>query len=110
MSAPLPEQQICPFLGFFDDPETCHVVPSLRHCCHRARPVAHILLEHQARYCLAAQHAECPIFQGPEGQPVPENLRAPEPRRPSRVRRWWVVVAVILVIVFLVALWYGLRF
>ena len=43
---------LCPFLGFVDDPETAISYPSRMNCCNHARPVVTVAMDYQREMCL----------------------------------------------------------
>lgn len=65
----------CPHLGSADDPVTSTLYPSPIGHCYRANPHEAIDLDHQARYCLSAEHSQCPVFQMAQASRLPKELR-----------------------------------
>jgi LysM repeat protein len=69
------DSNLCPFLGFLDDPETAIAYASKMNCCNHARPVVPIALDHQRRFCLGKNFVECPIYKREKTGPLPESLQ-----------------------------------
>ncbi len=67
-------EDICIFLGLKTDSKTALEFPSIGNHCHKTRPVSPVNTKHQEKYCLTANHVECPIYK-----------RASVSRMPSRV-------------------------
>ena len=65
----------CPHLGSADDPVTSTLYPSPIGHCYRANPHEAIDLDHQARFCLSAEHPQCPVFQMAQAGRLPKELR-----------------------------------
>ena len=65
----------CPHLGSADDPVTSTLYPSPIGHCYHANPHEAIDLDHQARYCLSAEHPQCPVFQLAQAGRLPKELR-----------------------------------
>ncbi len=58
---------ICPFIGIETDNDTAVGFPSPRNMCHRSGSPVPTSIAYQARYCMAAEHVTCPIFQQQAG-------------------------------------------
>jgi hypothetical protein len=76
---------VCPYLGLVDDSSTSIGFASLSNYCHRARPIAPAIFEHQRSYCLVENHVSCPIFKQAGDLSMPLELRA-HVSRPSHHR------------------------
>jgi LysM repeat protein len=78
------DAQICPWLGFLDDPESSALYPRSDHRCYvpgAPRPDA----SWQTRFCLTARHQQCPHFRSTVDRPEPRALVvAPRRRWASR--------------------------
>lgn len=83
-------QATCPLLGLHDDPDTCALYPRDDHRCGvpGADPPA---LDWQTRFCLNAQHTQCPHFAGRHMEPAsPGGIE----RRKSGLPRWLIVTMI----------------
>jgi len=88
-------EDICIFLGLKTDSKTALEFPSIGNHCHKARPVAPVNTKHQEKYCLTAQHVECPIYKRASVQRMPTRVTADR----GFVRRNRFLLAVILMTV-----------
>lgn len=97
----------CPFLGLLDDASTQMSFPSEVNCCHHARPVEAVRLEHQRRYCLTSRHSRCDLFNLEKAYRLPRELRVPTTKKKrkmlGRYLLWILLTIVIIVIVVLYA-------
>jgi hypothetical protein len=95
---------LCPWLGTDEDRDIRYFEPSEAHVCYAQRPEADIDPEHQAGFCLTAEHRTCPFYrQVPVARPPvailpkdPEDEMGPLPRRFPVVRVLLVLVAIVL--------------
>jgi LysM repeat protein len=99
---------ICPFLGFIDDPETAISYPSKMNCCNHTRPVTPVSMEYQREMCLTSRFIECPIYQRVKLAPLPQELQESagfwdklKPVIP------FIALVLVLVIGFLASVWMG---
>ncbi len=65
----------CPFLGLPNDPQSVLSSASEDHCCYASGEPASVAIVDQDRFCLTAQHPQCPLFlraqvRPPKPQPV----------------------------------------
>ncbi|RJQ40342.1 MAG: hypothetical protein C4545_08845 [Anaerolineaceae bacterium] len=98
----------CPYLGLIDDQNTHMSFPSDLNCCHRAKPIEAIQIEHQQAFCLNKNHKKCSIFNGNNIASLPVELRAFDSRFTKKKKLKWrilltgtlVTVAVVLTMVF----------
>ena len=71
----------CPYLGMVTDPATRFAYPSSRQRCFVASRPSRIDEGKQARQCLVAQHASCPLYvrlnQPSGGSTVPSRNDPP---------------------------------
>ncbi len=81
---------VCPHLGLADDADSHATYATEAHRCFRLANPTRIAVGHQDSFCLMANHAQCPVFQG-EGVEAttapatgtPPPLEAPEPQAPT---------------------------
>ncbi len=66
----------CPFIGIASDPATHFTFPDLSHRCGATRRQTPVEPAHQSRYCLTADHADCPRFRQPTGRAAGESVPA----------------------------------
>lgn len=104
MSNASPANNVCPFLGLEDDADSAQAFPSNINYCYRSSPIAPVKLDHQAEFCLAGKHRECPVFLREETGRLPGHIRAhrsraPKNRRISRINIFTIVIALIVIIV-----------
>lgn len=59
--------EMCPFIGIETDSDTAVGFPSPRNLCHRNGTPAPTSIAHQAKFCMAGEHVNCPIFQQQAG-------------------------------------------
>ncbi len=90
----------CPYLGLKTDPKTVLEFPSIGNHCHKAMPVAPVNAKHQEKYCLTAQHVECPVYKRPQIQRIP--TRVTDAQVLARRRRFLMTV-VLMTVIFSVA-------
>jgi SH3-like domain-containing protein len=97
----------CPHLGLEDDPSTKLLYPSPFGCCHRARPVAAVMLAHQSTHCLSSNYVECPVYVQQKQGALPSALRQPSGERADGRRYGLIGVTgvVITAVIFLTFLW-----
>jgi len=101
--------EVCPYLGSRDDPDTAIWYPSLSNLCYRAKPVTPIRTNYQRIYCLTATHSECKVYQNDAGHQLPLNIW--DQRQKSVQSRYsivylWVILPAIVFIGLLI--WQGL--
>ncbi len=73
-SAPIPPaSQACQHLGLAHDPQTHFRFAALANQCHAGTSPNHVASDHQAPYCLVANHTSCPIFRD-EARPRPPSI------------------------------------
>jgi LysM repeat protein len=84
-------QATCPLLGLHDDPATRALYPRSDHRCGTpgVDPPA---LDWQTRYCLNAQHTQCPHFAGRQLEPASPGGTG---RRKSGRPRWLIVTTIL---------------
>lgn len=88
---------ICIFLGLKTDSKTALEFPSIGNHCHKARPVSPVNTKHQEKYCLTAQHVECPIYKRSSVQRMPTRVTAD---RSFARRNRFLMIVVFLTVVF----------
>jgi len=66
---------LCPFLGFVDDPETAISYPSRMNCCNHARPVVTVAMDYQREMCLTGMFNDCPVYQREKLGPLPSTIQ-----------------------------------
>lgn len=98
-------ENLCPFLGFVDDPGTCTLYPDGRNACQRAQPPQRVAMPQQNHYCLRAAHLNCPGFREswPKGLP-PEWRPLTEVRKRKSYRWIGLSVAIIALLGLVIAL------
>lgn len=86
-----PGARICPHLGLRDDVTTRAAYPRMDHRCDigGGDPPA---IDWQARYCLLAEHRQCPHFQRAE-----QAVREPVAEAGAQPRRRWRIAALVFV-------------
>jgi hypothetical protein len=102
MMADLDNEVNCPYLGLKEDPETRLTFPSLRHYCQNAEPVQSVNLEHQALFCLTANHPNCPVFSNANQNILPEEISITRPgiKRPALTGIVLSIGVLIILVVF----------
>jgi hypothetical protein len=75
LKMPATDNKVCPFLGLREDPPTCTGYPSPWNLCHHCKPACNVRMSHQRNICLTPAYAGCPVYQSPEGLPLPGDLR-----------------------------------
>lgn len=81
---------ICPFIGVEEDRYTAVGFPSPRNMCHRNDNPVPVDTVHQGKYCMAAEHATCPVFLRQANAVVPppaEPIKAAPAAYPKESRR-----------------------
>jgi hypothetical protein len=97
----------CPWLGTADGAEPTKVFPILGHSCLRTTLPQPVTLAHQARACLSADHAACPVFQMPEIQVVdvlPSDIRLEDDPDAPEIQPFHLAPSVLLTLVGLLLL------
>lgn len=96
------ENNICPYLGFIDDPLTRATYPDEANACHNIKQPALLAYNYQRRTCLQATHKECPGYVHGWKNRIPRSIRRREPIISPFLREGlaWLLLA-IPVIVFL---------
>lgn len=56
-------ESVCPFLGMVEDSQTYYQYASNWNQCHRPARPSSVSMQHQAEYCLSAEHVNCPVFK-----------------------------------------------
>lgn len=74
----------CPYLGKYEDRRTSLAFPDGENHCHRLEAPVAIDLAHQRKFCLAAEHARCYVFQ--QAVPAPAADPPPAPTLDTRLR------------------------
>jgi len=103
------QDEVCPYLGSRDDPETAIWYPSLANFCYRTKPVTPIRTNYQRIYCLTATHFECKVYQNDSGHQVPFEIRGRWQKTAQSKRSkvyLWVILSAIVIIGLLI--WQGL--
>lgn len=88
---------ICIFLGLKTDSKTALEFPSIGNHCHKARPVSPVNTKHQEKYCLTANHIECPVYKRAGVQRIPSRVTAD---RGFLQRNRFLMGVIILAVVF----------
>ena len=83
-------EDLCPFLGLADDPQTSLAYLSVWNLCQHAAPPAAAREEHQRLYCLTSRYGTCPVLLSKRNATLPDAIRAP--RVESGQGRWRTLV------------------
>jgi hypothetical protein len=68
-------EQICPYLGSIDDPDTAHSYPCAGNRCFHSKVMALSRLDYQGSICLGPDHATCNVFLGTQANPFLDIVR-----------------------------------
>ena len=74
---------MCPHLGVREDKETAISYPAELNCCYHARPVSYVSFDHQHRYCLTENYAQCSVYKQEKLSPLPRKYRGSGPVSPK---------------------------
>lgn len=100
----------CPYIGRSDDPESFFAFPAPANRCYRVDKPEGIAGSHQARFCLTARFAECPVnspsFTGPLPIDLRSSFRRGRWRRLKRSTRLGLILLMSITIAAVVALWW----
>jgi len=98
----------CPYLGLIDDPKTNTAFPYVGNACHRIKSPVNVALAYQEDCCLKAAHTQCPGYIHGWENGFPKSLRGSSPGgMRSFWKRWYWLVLVGLIILFLGASYTG---
>lgn len=92
---------VCPHLGVENDPETWLAFPAAGNCCHYAKPVGFVAMEHQQQFCLHENHLQCPLLLKTKGVGrLPAEMQLPT-ERPATTRFWPTLLLFIVGLLFI---------
>jgi hypothetical protein len=66
----------CPYIGLKNDSVTYSGYPSRWNICYHVKPTAVPRLAHQQNFCLRPEFVNCPVYQAPPGEKMPEEIAA----------------------------------
>jgi hypothetical protein len=69
------QENVCPYLGLLEDPDTPRSYPSQWNRCFHVKPIAPVALEHQYGYCLSPVYSECEVYKGELVTSLPNNIK-----------------------------------
>jgi hypothetical protein len=75
---------VCEYLGLVDDAESHATYSTEAHRCYRLPNPTRIASAHQERFCLGANHVDCPVFRGEGVAQTTRTATAPPPPPPQR--------------------------
>ncbi len=90
---------VCSYLGLFDDRSLVRALPTQSHRCYRLASVTAPDLQHQSKYCLSGDFANCPIYQDPAPPPALTAQMAAADEGGKRSGWWAIFLAGILLAV-----------
>ena len=105
-----PGVSICPYLGMKDDPATIMDYPSEWNYCHRSKPSAVPVLEHQRMYCLLLSHDKCPVFLNEVVTSLPDDVRLLIRKRRRNKKRNWIAAILVMGILLAVGIFFRSQF
>ena len=102
-------EEVCPYLGLYQDPETRYGYPALGNYCHRGKLAKSISFSHQEQVCLTAEYTHCPVYSSKGKKPFPAELHGEG--LPSLMRRgfswWWLILVGVGVVVTVWGFWFS---
>ena len=99
---------ICPYVGLRDDPQTAMNYASPLNCCHYIKSLASPNLIQQQKYCLKTSYALCALLATKSTRRIPAGIFKNGSKRGTRKRTsraFWLILVLILLVTQLELLW-----
>ena len=93
--------EICPYVGLRDDPQTAMNYASPLNCCHYIKSLASPNLIQQQKYCLKTSHALCELLARKSTRRTPAGIFTNGSNRGTHKRTsiaFWLILGLILLV------------